>query len=399
MLEPSLYREIPPGFNLDDNIRLLKEEFQHQAAYPPRADFYISNFSEEMVKLLDDPFIQQSLSDYLIHEYKSRDNVPPQASYGVNFIFRAVQKQFLFNSDKAYPKDFDALVFSEEIPKVFLGKYPYDSDTFYSDLMIRKTQTNKWERYRGLWIPLQIARDSYDSPPTILDIGCGVNNVLKRLKKDELEYDLEHAEQEASKYAESLGDEIAAQLIGKLAVGRSIGVDMFNMYEYNVKQWAASCSLEPLELLDPNQVIAYHSLHSEVDGVEFRHLNYANAHPRNFRYPHLAFDETFDVVNASFVFEQSSQKDTDQMVENGKKQLKESGLFVAQGYIKPKDDNPGELVAVDNWHAGKFNCVTLVYEQANPDRGFQEVLRWYDGRMRQVQPGADLEHFRKRFTR
>lgn len=346
-------------------------ELACQAKHPPGGDPCIGAFNQSVVDL----FYEGSQIASLLNEVvRNRSITPPHL---VNLLFRAVQYMELHVlGNTAYPEDFtEPSVWKRELARLLDSH----SALLKEILLIRNTQTTKYQRYAGLkfvlsfLLPMRSLR--------VADFGCGGNYGLPGLTVGE----------PFAPIVDHTADSLFTEYLSRPSeLIEGLALDQFDPYTQEATTWRLACSLYPSELHTLEQVRAFEArLKHNATTVRFLETNLLN----------LDLDgeegipsHHFDAVAMSTVLYQMGPVDQQQVISSALRLLKPDGLIFIQDFATKHynnltlDCNHGNQ---GNWFAQPWAYCSFV-AAATTDWEVKEVLRWYNGRCQEVMEGEDF---------
>lgn len=177
-------------------------------------------------------------------------------------------------------------------------------------------------------------------------------------------------------------------------------IDIFFPDDPSNKNWAFANSFYPKELADPKKVARYRRLSdANVPGVAFARADFSAEDPepqfltqdQQYRM-HIGDtlkESDYEIISTLTMLYQLSPDERRQWFVNCKDYLKPDGIIVVSDFASLKDlhENscPTDSLNFDVKWTDEFSYRTFVYDKATPEKGFQEVFRWLNGRCRKVQ--------------
>jgi len=263
--------------------------------------------------------------------------------------------------------------------------------TFAGDIKNRTVQTNKFQRYVAIEAALHIFRSYGRLPnsPSILDVGCAQNHGNKVLASTLPFYDVKRSSQATPKgtaMALFINDNLGLERIEK---GRLDGVDIVPIDD-DSSEWSLYNSFYLTELDEKPKLVKDYEA---VDNLDPPNVNFIQA---DFAAPDLKTDppdglkpDGYDVASIVTVLHQLSPQQQKNMFVNTLAQLKPDGLMIIQDFFErvedPNSPTGYSYVAVQDWDNRKGLYLTLVFDKAAPEKGFQPLFKWKNARCEELE--------------
>lgn len=366
---------------MEEAVEEVAERLSYDAVNPPANDPCLAAFGRAASELIqENKLLRPFLSTALRYRAENNRNVEPR--YVANMLPRVFQKRILFDRRIAdYPFQFDSRRWKAEIQDD-LSTQEGQADFFFI-MQVRDIQSNISERYKALKILGPLYEDRFDNEPTILDIGCSQNQGLKKLHLPGRFMPV------AGGLPLSQKEWMNSLIDGAWEPGESVGVDAWPI-DREVSWWAKSCTFRPVELLIKGRVDEYDAIDAipnEPPASFFGDVDFAQV-PPDYPADTEPVGHDFDIAVLSTVLYQLSPDKRQSMLQNAYDHTQSEGLVVVIDFAYPMDNNPHELVYLDDdMYKKDFQYRTLVFDKTRPEMGFQEFLIWNNGRCNRAKLG------------
>jgi hypothetical protein len=163
-------------------------------------------------------------------------------------------------------------------------------------------------------------------------------------------------------------------------MGRANGIDIWPIgRDVEQSAWVESCSLKPLERIKPKHLTQYRNLDRyESDRVGFIWGSFAD---EQLDLSQNGVElQSQDLIAFLTTLYQVPEFARHRQLENAKKYLKPDGVIYIQDFAKLESDDATMLDFPEHQFEEKFGYRGFVFENAHPERGFQEVWRFSNGR-------------------
>lgn len=369
------------------NLEPITIEFAKQMIDPPGRDPRISTFCQAVLDIYngrnldsDDIGVTRGNLTKILETAAQKDN---QASYAVNKILRCFQKQFMYritDVDYPYPPN-DVSVWRNKILTVLSTDMV---DEVIADLKERETQSNVVQRYSVLKLIMSLTAERHELPPQILDVGCSQNLGLKKLATGG-DFEKLKVMPESGGDNRSLTRRVNRLIAHPISIGRSMGVDLYDLQERANVEWVHACSSYPSELLDlRRQREAYELVNAQVPNVSFvqsditEHLNISTGQSE-FKHER----RIYDIIFASTSMYQMTEHQRQRTYENAYKHLKPQGMMIVQDFVsitkgRLRFRGPG---------SDRYAYRTIVKEKNRDFEDPQELLIWENARCLRLKLG------------
>lgn len=371
--------------------------------HTPLGDRVLGSYCVAMSGLLNeetgDPHIRNLYRDIIRVRDESKKTSPPSGL--VRLSITAAQKQLLAGNGLPigvrYPYDYveNDELWTESLDMLYGAEEKFGHSELTFDQVAWNLQSNVSERYKGFKLPLVMFRERFGEVSRVLDVGASRNHGLKRMTQQSRSMrfnmtrvmEVQHGDEPTDKTDAYSSRKIRNALAAKIPL-RGVGVEPFPVLinkegqeDEGHRRWIESCSFYPSELMNRQRLNMYRKLDSmQIPGIEMRQGNFAVPYLHE-RFPELP-DEPFDMVTFSTVLYQMRDKHSflRAMLENALRYVKDDGMIIVQDFVKLNQDFPNDLEFPDNWYDEPYGYRTLIYDMTDQKRGFQEFVRWKNGR-------------------
>jgi hypothetical protein len=396
---------------LTPRLQAVYEAFKEEAVNPTGKDPYFRAMSEAAAEEIIHGEFGGQLEQIL--EFREHTRPPLEGHHAMNFIRRALQKQYL----KMYPDQYPILFDEVEMNRRAIREMLKDESVFWDfdgDLQHREVQSNVAERYKAFKLIAHMYRDRLGSDPSILDVGCSLNLGLKKMAlSGHHTFDsIEVLAQSRGEVAKDYDLERAANklIASRLAIGASMGVDVFSP-DFNNIEWVRSCSFYPGELLKPARIMTFDDLsHKEVAGIGFHRGDFTNDQemaglPTNFAKTQWQNKRSRDEVTQESLFEMAKfmgerhrekglfdmavfctsmylmdQEQRLKSIERARGLVRRSGIIVIQDFAELDPREPTGLQFHENFSYDTYPYRTYVISPRGPEIRPQHIFSWENGR-------------------
>lgn len=376
--------------SIGDKLTDLQQEFAAQVERPQGGDPLIGEFYAGLRQV----FESSGLNDIYAEAFARRPDL--NAMHASGLARAAIQKQALRQARELdFPMAFGTKGDYAHLISTLLGD-PAGRREFTTDIQTRNVQTNIADRGKGPKLLAMYYAERFDQPVKILDIGCGRNQMLKKIALTELPsvfYGRANIVQapESTRRAgsisidEQLTDNFNTTLAaGSLALGQCIGIDKVFSRRKSDVEWARS-SFYPRELRDPATLEEFDLLEtSRPSHIQFRKLNVLDdiAKAKDPREALGGFVP--DIVLCSAMLYQLSPGQRRLVREAIHACLQPDGVAMYLEFAQVDPGDQSKLQFFRHWDPYTFRLI--VEDMREPDV-LQEALRWRDGRCSQAQLG------------
>lgn len=334
------------------------------------------------------PFFRQNVEDLVT----LRSSLTP--SHAVKLLERSYQA-VLMHHDGRYPHAYQA---TETWHEAFQEIEAQDShsEMVYYRLLTQSVQSNIAERYKTVKLLASIYRDRFGDMPSHLDVGSSVLHgdiklvfnrsgdsprvpfgsiQVNEALDDHALRDVERGERQPRLH--SLATELANTVLrGEVGFGEVMGVDVTNVDDPAIKDWAKSCSFYPDELRDTQKVAEYDELERldpDHTRVRFAKVDFSNTDDvRTLR--DMIGDQTFDIITFSTIFYQVDVRERHAMLINASQLLSDRGIVLIQD-------------APDGNFETRYRYGASIIDGAHSELGIQQILRWKTPRCQEAMIG------------
>ncbi len=376
------------------------KELASQVRRPMGNDSGIAGFSLAMITAVEDyPTLAEiAVETDLYHYVESPRDV-------VNQTLRAVQAQAIGRDVTGYPHKYLAPDLSiASVSEVSAHWYDLISeivsenhslDELAYDVHFRRMQSMQVERSKAVKLVGLAMENRFGPSPKILDIGTSQMHGPKHLMLG-----LPFARTHADTSQGSANKEFNQQLTRLWKPSAIDCVDLFFPDDPSNKNWAFANSFYPKELADDHKVAKYRRIsEANVPDVAFARADFSADDPdpvyikqdAHFRVS-LGGElnkHDYDIVSTLTTLYQFSPEERRQWLINCKEYLRPDGVIVMSDFAVLREDvntdHPTDKLDFDvNW-TDNYAYRTFVYDNKQPEKGFQEVYRWLNGRCKKVQ--------------
>ncbi len=341
------------------------EVLQSYTNSPPAEDRYFGSFAAGTLEAHD---CHKAVRELLDSAWQQRMCAP---SYAVKLLLGSLQYAHIEDPDYPYeaPAEWrDVLIQTVENPDT--------RHALYQDLTTHELQSNKSERYKSVRLFLGMQRERLGDAPTILDIGCSLNLGLKQLAGVSA-FEPVRLDGVPGRDEELLGQYINNGLLPQFPdgkIGHSLGIDTVDPDEETVRR-AESDSHYPSELSPENRE-KFHTLFlAEHEKVSFAPVDLLAGESL----PTIP-EQGFDLVTMCTMLYQLSEVERIKLVQAAGHVLSANGFVVVQDFAYPDETDPQQLRFRENWFSDPYPYRTMVYDMAEPERGYRTLFSWSDGR-------------------
>jgi hypothetical protein len=351
---------------IENDLSGLWSEFEQQAINSPGGDEVIAACFGAVSEMArgDYPWVQE-FGD-VMRERKIGQK------HGVNLFFRAIQFVLTFEEkDENYPEQYkERDYWMERLPDI----WEKHGTRIIRILKERDTGTTIFQRYAG---PKAILAAKWPGNTlNVIDLGCGGNHGLPGLISGE----------KFKPIKDNSDKKLVSRWIKKpIEIGNSVGLDKNDPYDAEVARWRLACSFYPKELSDMKKFLRFEEkLRSIGEEIflkgDIRELEYLI--PKGLK---------FDAVILSTVLYQMDEANRKKTIDEATKLLNENGLVIIQDFAK-KNGTIGKLDFDGSWFKEKSGYRTFVLGSQTKGEMW-EVLKWNNGRCREVEEGEDFGKF------
>lgn len=346
-----------------------KDTITAHSHHPPGGDNYLRAFYSAASELLDDN------TSHLYHlttsVVKSRAITP---LHFANLLFRTIQFVELFEvKNKLYPNAFS----TKKIWLSQIEEYIQNYHTLIKKIMLtRSTTTTIYQRYASLKCIISTVTDA--QPIVIADFGCGGNYGLPGIVNHELFYPI---------IDNTKNDVVNKALKKDILIKEGFAIDRENPYLDSIRQWRLACSFYPSELAKMSDIIKLEERLSHVQNITFLEEDLVTTDlqcikPINQNRCNFVFIAT--------LFYQLTIEQQEKILNEAKKILLPDGIIIVQDFAVKNIINPSTVLPISNWFKQPFSYRTFFASQKTKWNHL-EILRWKDGRCKEVIEGSDFE--------
>lgn len=363
--------------------------------YEDPANYSISVFADAAYDALEEDFFRNDLE--LIHTLRPELD----AQTATRLLLRSYQADLL-DRDENYPESYqEKSRWLEEFQEVAQKEDRHERLLY--NMLARDIQTNVAERYKAVKILAAIYEERFETPPSLLDVGCSVRHgglkLIYNLTGGSQIAPFESIEVVKAKSIEDFKRPEALEVderITKLSnlilnkeinFGPVIGVDIADVTDPATRAWARAC-MYPDEYRNKEYITEYDlldRLDPEQKRVKALLGDFSTMSRREFVQKSPVHE--VDIAVYSAIMYQVPLSERLPLLVNGMNAIKPSGLLVLQDAVKNDNFNPLEKDAIDGAFGVPYNFRTLVYDMAHREDGWQEVFRWENGRCRRMALG------------
>lgn len=377
-----------PSLHMDDIVGRLRHNETYYREKDP-ANRTLSAFAEAALAAIDTmPFFRQNIEDLVA----LRHDLNP--SHAIKLLERSYQA-VLMQHDGQYPHAYQA---TETWHDAFEEIEAEDShsEMVYYRLLTQSVQSNIAERYKTVKLLASIYRDRFGDAPSHLDVGSSVlhgdiklvynrNGNSPRVPfgsirvnealDDQALRAVERGERGPRQHrlASELANIVLRQEVG---FGEVMGVDLTNVDDPAIKDWAKSCSFYPDELRDAQKVAEYDEL-DRLDPdhrrVRFAKIDFSNTGDIKALRDMIG-EQTFDIITFSTIFYQVDIRERHAMLINASQLLSDKGIILIQD-------------APDGNFETRYRYGASIIDSTRPELGVQQVLRWKTPRCQEAMIG------------
>lgn len=346
-----------------------KEAITAHSHHPPGEDNYLRAFYSAASELLEDN--NSRLYHLTTSVVKSRAITP---LHFANLLFRTIQFVELFEvKNKLYPNTFST-------KKIWLSQIEECIQNYHAlirKLMLtRSTTTTIYQRYASL--KFIISTVTVTEPIVIADFGCGGNYGLPGIVNHELFYPIkDHTTNEV----------VNTALKKDILIKEGFAIDRENPYSDSIKQWRLACSFYPSELIKMSDIIKLEERLSHVQNITFLKEDLLTTNLQNIKaISHIKCNFVFIAT----LFYQLTVEEQEKILNEAKKILLPNGAIIVQDFAVKNITNPSTVLPISNWFKEPFSYRTFFASQGT-NWNHLEILRWKDGRCKEVIEGSDFE--------
>lgn len=388
-----------------NNLAGYESAFENMLVSPANAhDPFFPLFAQAALDLVErDTAVQDEL--VIIRQLRQERNPDESFGYIGNLLLREIQygqlaKELQQPDEKkrVYPDDYD----SEDAWRGLIRTAVVRPDPYYSqnpNLYLREVQSNVDVRYVNPKILAMLYPGRMDPRPRILDIGSSSNHGLKRLalakefpfqEVTALDSPFGRARKVDEKIHEADTAAIRYMINRPFSIGKSLGVDRLPTHLSSFRLWVKACSFYPSEFQDKTAVQRF----DEIDRVESDTVSFAQADctvPKDMALA-VRRRKAFDIVMFSTMLYQLNQQQREVALELGEKMASDRGFVVVLDSVDASRTSGTGLrfpVEFYNNQRRPFGYKLIVKDMQDPDAGFQELLRWENGRCSRIIPNRD----------
>lgn len=390
----------PDNSNSTLTLEGIRRELVSQVKKPMGRDGGIAGFALAMSSAVEDT---PELADIMVEADKYHYVASPRDV--VHQTLRAVQAQAIMHEVDGYPYDYLAEDLSISAVSKVSSRWSdliFDIvtnsrsiDELAYDVQLRRMQSMQVERSKAVKLIGLALQERFGLNPKVLDVGTsqmhGPKHLMLGLPFTRTVMD------GAEKQTEKRFNQEVRRHWRPSAIDC---VDIFFPDDPSNKNWAFANSFYPKELADPRKVARYRRLSdANVPGVAFARADFSAEDPepqylmQDQQYRMHVGDtlkkHEYDVISTLTMLYQLSPEERRQWFVNCKDYLKPDGVIVVSDFAALKDLDesacPTDSLNFDVKWTDEFSYRTFVYDNATPEKGFQEVYRWLNGRCRKVQ--------------
>lgn len=341
--------------------------FRTQAEKPPGSDKYIAACYKAVVQMYEEDFRLRNL----LQRVESARNIQP--AHLVNLFLRAMQHRHLLNQNEAYPEAYS----SSLTWRMFMNEVLSDPDyaeVFENDLKTRDTTTTVYARYASLPV---LSHMLHDGDLTFVEGGCSALYIRG------LEIGVPFGE---------VKDHTSQRLISefmnrRLQNVRGTGVDRENTMQGDGETWRLSCQFYPSELGNIPKVREFEQRIQSATNTVFLQGDLTD--PTLIDRPEIKpLVGRVKLLPRLTVDYQLDEELRDAINKNLAPLLAPDGLIVVQDFAFLDPHNPTKLYFHNDW-GQPFSYGTFVIG-SRTGWEYKEVLRWSNGRCKEVKDGQDV---------
>jgi SAM-dependent methyltransferase len=341
-----------------------------------------------------------------------------EAHHAMQLTRRSLQDLFLKMFPREYPQAADSVSWVRGAINVMLSD-PSMAMDFDAHMIQEDVRSNVDKRYAAFLLIARMYQERLGEDISILDVGCSVNNGLKVMASNQI-YRLDEIEvvDSTRDRDESLTSAANAILASRLAIGASMGVDMFGL-EFDNRSWVRSCSFYPTELMNPAMVMRFDDLMNmnlreigfyqgnfanddEMEGLPgaFARIKWESERPRGDHTSESLFEmakfigeqrhdsELFDMVTFCTSMYLMSQADRLKAIERAKRLVKKTGLIVIQDFAEAYQRSSTGLRFHNNFQYAPYPYRTYVIPGGAEKQTPRHIFSWENGRAGRLMLGA-----------
>lgn len=301
--------------------------------------------------------------------------------YARNLLLRGYQADLL-EHDPEYPIDYDRVeAWHQAFEDVEHDELRWA--ILRNNICSQKIQSNIPERYKSIKLLSRVYKDRFGDNPSMLDVGSSLmHGDIKLafghidsnpyLQFGPVEFALPGTDTAAFARTALLTRLANKTLQEKTAYGYLMGVDITNVDDPVIRNWAMSCSFYPDELMDEQRKQEFtilDRLDKEHERIEFFRGDFSDFDARQFR--RVSPVEEYDIINFSTIKYQLTAREWTAMIVNAANFLSPEGIIVVQD-------------APDGNFSKKFNYLTEVIDGSDIGAGPQPIFRWENGRCKRA---------------
>lgn len=342
---------------MNQRISSILEEMQNQALHPPGDDMVMRACYLSLIN-----YFSTAQNTHILESILTYRNFTP--THFVNIFFRAIQYIEMYEFKNIdYPQLFTTTAqWDAEIEKIFR----LHQENIIQILLTRDTTTTIFQRYASVKIILNALFPHKGL--SLVDLGCGGNLGIPGLCENKaFDTILDHT---ANKSATTL-------LSSPISISSSLSIDKEDPYESDAISWRTACSYYPHEIAN--------SQFNETDSTDYKKyflkldITNTKSHQQYF------MRKTHDAVILSTFIYQLSDEETKKVLEFAQSLLNATGVIIIQDFAIKED---GKLNLLNNWFSHKFPYATFILHAKNNWKPM-EILRWKNGRCRELIEGSD----------
>lgn len=301
-------------------------------------------------------------------------------------------------SDLGWPGDF-----TDERPWRTLVHEIFDTQgdllgPFFVRMCHSDIQSNVPGRAVFAALVLTLFRDRFRDDPEIADIGSSMNHTLNALMLPRnIFQDIEVVQGQTRRHEEQQ----LRRLLGHIATQRphvsgGTGFDRLDMLDSDSKTWDSGQrlwvrvnTLRPDEQMDPEKVRIYDEIDAFTsDKIAFERADFAL--PLNLPFP-VTGDKKYRYINLSAVLHQNQGEPSSvETILDNCQAIGEEGFVIGVldfARPRPTHQNLRQFEFFQTWPAWSFRGSIL--DSLHPERGFQEIVRFSNGRCTKVRVGLN----------
>lgn len=361
------------------SMETLRARLEHNQRYYSEKDpanRTLSVFADAALSALERmPFFRQNLEDMIA----LRPDLKP--SHAVKLIERSYQAVFL-KEDPGYPYNYRTVPVLHEAFEA-IEHDDASAEMLHFRLLTQRVQSNIAERYKTVKLLAHTYKDRFGTEPSHLDIGSSVLQGSLKLAFNRAHYprrvpfgDIQINKMDRSEKTEK--DNTATRLANialrsEVSFGPMMGIDITNVDDRAIKEWAKSCSFYPDELLDLEKVKEYDELDNldpDHERVRFARVDFSDTRDVR-RLRAVTNNERYDIITFSTIFYQVNLRERQAMLVNAAQFLSDEGVILIQDAPDGNFETP-------------YNYRASVIDGTAPELGEQELLRWKTPRCKEA---------------